>query len=60
MKRLLPIILCCFAGCGSKEPTDEQKLEKSLQDAGPIIKATQDRAAKQSKESGGPGAASTP
>lgn len=59
MKRLLLVIFCCLAGCGAKEPTDEQKLEKSLHDAVPIIKATQEQAQKQAKDSSGPGAASS-
>ena len=58
MKRLLLVIVCCLAGCGSKEPTEEQKLEKSLHDAIPAIKATQEDAAKQAKDSGAPAAAS--
>jgi hypothetical protein len=44
MRRILCIALCCLAGCGQKHPTEEEQLEKSIKDAIPIIKATQEQA----------------
>jgi hypothetical protein len=50
MRRILCIALCCLSGCGQKQPTQEE-LNKSVNDAIPIVKAAQEQAIKAQQQS---------